>query len=150
MNYESLINVLEEVLLLAKNKNGQIKILKAEVERLNGVVIELQEQVDNKESNIVLLNGKIAELEEVKTQLEERIVTLETEKSQLEVDKATLQSEKETLIGEKNQLETDKTYLQNQVVELEQSKLDAEVQHQAEVDALNAKIAELKKILATD
>ena len=73
MTYESWINGLEEALNLAKNKNEQVKILKAEVERLNGVVAEL-----------------------------------------------------------------------------EQAKSDAEIQHQAEVDALNAKIDELKKILATD
>ena len=73
MTFETLINGLEEALNLAKNKNEQVKILKAEVERLNGVVAEL-----------------------------------------------------------------------------EQAKSDAEVQHQAEVEALNAKIDELKKILATD
>ena len=61
-----------------------------------------------------------------------------------------LMAEKETLVGEKNQLEADKASLQNQVAELEQAKLDAEVRHQAEVDALNAKIDELKKILATN
>ena len=59
-------------------------------------------------------------------------------------------AEKETLVGEKNQLDADKTSLQNRVAELEQAKLDTEVQHQAEVEALNAKIDELKKILATD
>ena len=129
MTYESLINGLEEALELAKNKNEQVKILKSEVERLNGVVAELQEQVNNNEANNEPLNAKIEELEEAKAQLEGRIAILETEK---------------------NQLETDKISLQNQVVELEQAKLDAEVQHKAEVDALNAKIDELKKILATD
>ena len=136
MTYESLINGLEEVLELAKNKNEQVKILKAEVERLNGVIAELQEQVDNNEANVASLNAKIEELEEAKAQLEAKITTLE--------------AEKEILVGEKNQLEADKTSLQNQVVELEQAKLDAEVQHKAEVDALNAKIDELKKILATN
>ena len=129
MTYESLINGLEEALELAKNKNEQVNILKAEVERLNGVVAELQEQVNNNETNVAALNAKIEELENVKAQLEANITTL---------------------VGEKNQLEADKASLQNQVVELEQAKLDAEVQHQAEVEALNAKIDELKKILATD
>ena len=129
MTYESLINGLEEALELAKNKNEQVNILKAEVERLNGVVAELQEQVNNNEANNEPLNAKIEELEEAKAQLEAKIATLETEKVQLEADKASLQ---------------------NQVVELEQAKLDAEVQHQAEVEALNEKIDELKKLLATD
>ena len=121
MTYESLINGLDEVLALVKNKNEQVKILKAEVERLNGVIAELQEQVNNNE-NVAALNARIEELESVKSQLEAKITTLEA----------------------------DKASLQNQVVELEQAKLDAEVQHQAEVEALNEKIDELKKLLATD
>ena len=48
MTFETLINGLEEALKLAKNKNEQIEILKDEVERLNGVVAELQEQINNK------------------------------------------------------------------------------------------------------
>ena len=50
MTYETLINGLEEALNLAKNKNEQIKILKDDVERLNGVVAELQEQVNNNQN----------------------------------------------------------------------------------------------------
>ena len=69
MTYESLINGLEEVLELAKNKNEQVKILKAEVERLNGVVAELQEQVNNNETNVTSLNAKIEELDGAKAQL---------------------------------------------------------------------------------
>ena len=59
MTYESLINGLDEALDLAKNKNEQVKILKAEVERLKGVVAELQEQVNNNEANVTSLNARI-------------------------------------------------------------------------------------------
>ena len=75
MTYESLINGLDEALALAKNKNEQINILKAEVERLNGVIAELQEQVNNNEANVTSLNAKIEELEGAKAQLEAKIAT---------------------------------------------------------------------------
>ena len=153
MTYENLITNLEEVLALAKNKNEQVKILKEEVARLNGIIAELQEQIDNHVCEVVdvePLNAKIRELEEAKAQLEEQVRNLQGEKAQLESDKEALQAEKVQLEENRNQLLADKAELQNQVVELEQAKLDAEVQHQAEVEALNAKIDELKKILATN
>ena len=153
MTYENLITNLEEVLALAKNKNEQVKILKEEVARLNGIIAELQEQIDNHVCEVVdvePLNAKIRELEEAKAQLEEQVRNLQGEKAQLESDKEALQAEKVQLEENRNQLLADKAELQNKVVELEQAKLDVEVQHQEELDALNAKIDELKKILATN
>ena len=146
MTYENLITNLEEVLALAKNKNEQVKILKEEVKKLNEKIAELQAQIDNHVCEVVdvePLNAKIRELEEAKAQLEEQVRNLQGEKAQLESDKEALQAEKTQLEENKNQLLADKAELQNKLDELE-------TKHQQEVEALNAKIDELKKILATN